>query len=329
LTENFLNRNIVRALLLATGLCVPPPAAAQEYPTRPIRWVVGFPPGGATDLTARVLAPHAAEQLRQQIIIDNRGGAHGNISADIVAKSAPDGHTLLLGTISILAINPALYPKLPFDSLRDFAPVSILVSLSNVIVAHPSLNVGSVRELITLAQSRPGRITYATSGAGSPGHLAGELLKTLAKIDLTHVPYKGGGPAITDLLSGQVNTMFATVPTAVPHVRAGKLRALGVTTAKRSIALPEVPTIAEATGFTAYEANNWYGVLVPAGTSRAIIERLNREFHAALKVPAARDRLLSQGLEPAPSTPEQFTVYLKTEMIKWGKVARDAGAKVE
>lgn len=302
--------------------------AAEAYPSRAIRLLVGFPPGGAVDITARTIAAPVSERLRQQVVVDNRGGAHGNIAAETVARAAPDGYTLLLGTVSILAINPAIYKKLPFDSIKDFAPITTLVSVSNVVVAHPSLGVSTMKELIELARSKRGVLTYASSGLGSPGHLAAELMKTLAKIDMLHVPYKGGGPAMIDLLAGQVHTMFATVPTAVPHVRSGKLRALAVTNARRTDALPGVPTMSEATGFS-YEANNWYGVVSTAGTPRPIVNRLNAEFHAALKIPAVRERLAAQGLEPSLSTPEEFSAQLKNEMVKWSKVARDAGATVE
>jgi len=304
-------------------------AIAAEYPTKPVRLLVGFPPGGAVDVTARTIAPPASERLKQQVIVDNRGGAHGNIAAEIVARAAPDGHTLLLGTISILAINPAIYKNLPFDSINDFAPVSILVSVSNIVVAHPAIGVSTMNELIALAKAKPGTLTYATSGTGSPGHLAGELLKTLAKINMIHIPYKGGGPAMSDLLGGQVNTMFATVSTAVPHIKSGKLKGLAVTSSRRAAALPAIPTIAEATGFRSYEANNWYGLVAPAKTPSVIIDKLNAEMHAALRQPDVRDKLLAQGLETSPSTPAEFSAYLKNEIAKWAKVVKDANARVE
>ena len=303
-------------------------AAADTWPARPIRLLVGFPPGGAVDLTARALAAPVSERIKQQIVVDNRGGAHGNIAAETAARAAPDGYTLLLGTISILAINPAIYKQVPFDPLKDFAPITKLVSVSNVVVAHPSVGVSTMKELIEVARKKPGALTYASSGLGSPGHLAAELMKTLARIEMLHVPYKGGGPAMTDLLAGQVNTMFATVPTAAPHIRSGKLKALAVTNAKRSGALPDVPTMNEATGLS-FEADNWYGVVAPARTPRPIIDRLNTEFHAALKLAPVRDRLASQGLEPAPNTPEAFNAELRREIAKWAKVARDSGARVE
>ena len=315
--------------LLALTIALPAAIAQDTYPSKPIRVLVGFPPGGATDVTARILAPRLSDSLGQQFVIDNRAGAHGNIASEIVANAAPDGHTLLLGTISMLAINPGLYQKLPFDPVKDFTPITILVSLSNVFVIHPAVAAASITDLIQLAKAKPGYLTYATSGAGSPGHLAGELLKTMAKIDMIHIPYKGGAPAITDLLGGQVHIMIATVPTAVPHIKSGRVKALAVTTARRSVALPDVPTIAEATGFKNYESNNWYGLLAPAKTPRQIINKLNSELGAALKLPDVREKLLAQGLEPTPTTPEEFAVYLKNEIVKWSKIARDSGAKVE
>ncbi len=305
------------------------PAGAAEYPTKPIRLVVGFPSGGSVDVTARTIAPYVAERLRQQVVVDNRGGAHGSIAAEIVARSAPDGYTLFLGTISILAINPALYRNVPYDPVNDFSPISILVSVSNIVVAHPATGVNSMGDLIAFAKAKPGVLTFATSGTGSPGHLAGELLKTLAKINMLHVPYKGGGPAMSDLLGGQVNTMFATVSTAVPHLKSGKLKGLAVTSTRRAAALPDVPTIAEATGFRSYEANNWYGMLAPAKTPVAIIGTLNTALHAVLGQSEVRGRLLAQGLEVSPSTPPEFSAYLKSEMVKWARVVKEAGARVE
>jgi len=319
----------ITALLLMFTAGLAQAATIDPYPTKPVRLMVGFPPGGAVDVTARTLAAPLGERLKQQVVVDNRGGAHGNIAAETVARATPDGHTLLLGTISILAINPALYKNIPFDSMRDFAPISILVGVSNIVVAHPSLGVNTMSELIALARTKPGALTFATSGTGSPGHLAGELLKTLAGINMLHVPYKGGGPAMSDLLGGQVNTMFATVSTAVPHIKSGKLRALAVTSGRRAAALPEVPTIAEATPYRGYEANNWYGMVAPAKTPTHIITQLNGELHAALARTEVRERLLSQGLEAQPSTPAEFSVYLQREIGKWAKVVKDANARVE
>ena len=308
--------------------------AQQTYPTKAIRMVLGFPPGGSADLTARVVAPPAAESLRQQIIVDNRGGAHGAIAAELVARAEPDGYTLLLGTFSQLAVNPGLYAKPPYDPARDFATITVLASLMNVLAVHPSVPAASVTELIQLARAKPGYLTYASSGQGSPGHLMGEVFKTLANIDLRHIPYKGGGPAMNDLLGGQVHMMMASVPTAVPHVKAGRIRALAVSSNKRSIGLPEVPTIAEASGLTGYERNQWYvrdwfGIVAPAKTPRAVVDTLHAAFVGALKRSDVHERLLAAGLEPSASSPEEFRAYLASETAKWSKVARSAGVKLE
>jgi tripartite-type tricarboxylate transporter receptor subunit TctC len=316
-------------LLLTAALLSAPAAGADAYPSKPIRYLVGFSAGGATDVLARAMSPRLSERFGQQVVVDNRPGANGNLAADIVAKAPADGYTLLLGTIGILAINPSLYQKLPFDPLRDFAPVCQLVSLSNVVVAHPALPVNSMKELIALAQARPGQLTYATSGSGGTGHLAGELFKTMAKVDLVHVPYKGGAPALIDVMSGQVQTFFATVPTALPQIKAGRIKALAVTTAKRSVALPQVPTVAEAAGLKGYEADNWYGLVVPGHTPKDIIARLHDEFVAVLKIPEVQERLLAQGLEPMPTAPEQFGAYIKSEIRKWARVVKDAHATLE
>jgi len=324
-TANALRTSILVAAALASACA----GAAETYPTRPVRYVVGFVPGGATDILARAMQPRLSERLGQQVVVDNRPGANGNVAAEIVAKSPADGHTLLLATIGILSINPSLYRKLGFDALRDFAPVAQLVSLSNVVVAHPSLQASNMRELVAAAKARPGQITYATSGSGGTGHLAGELFKTMAGVDLVHVPYKGGAPALVDVVSGQVNTFFATVPTALPQIKAGRIRALGVTTARRSVALPEVPTIEEALGLKGYEANNWYGVVVAAGTPAAMVRRLEADLLAVLKLPEVQEKLLAQGLEPTPAGPAAFDAYIRAEHAKWARVIKAAGAKVD
>jgi len=303
--------------------------AADPYPTRPIRYVVGFVPGGATDILARAMQPRLSEKLGQQVVVDNRPGANGNVAAEIVARSPADGHTILLATIGVLSINPSLYRKLAFDALKDFAPVAQLVSLSNVVVANPSLQATGIRDLIALARARPGQITYATSGSGGTGHLAGELFKTMAGVDIIHVPYKGGAPALVDVVSGQVNTFFATVPTALPQIKAGRIRALAVTTARRSVALPDVPTIEESAGLKGYEANNWYGLVVAAGTPAAIVRRLESDALTVLKLPEVQEKLLAQGLEPTPAGPEAFGAYIRSEHAKWAKVIKAAGAKVD
>jgi len=315
------NKSVLIALIAAV---LAGPAFAAEYPTKPVRFVVGFAPGGGTDTTARAMANRLTELLGQQVIVDNRPGAAGNIATDIVAKSNPDGYTVLLGTIAALAINPSLYGKLPFDPLRDLAPVTLAVDSTNVLSLNPSVPAKTVKELIALAKSRS--LNGGSSGVGGTGHLAIELFNTMAGTKIVHVPYKGGGPAMVDLLAGNIQLIFATAASAVNFIKVGKIRGIAVTTAKRSALMPELPTIAEA-GLPGYEANNWYGVLVPAKTPRAIINRLNKEVTATLNTPAVKDFLFKQGLDANPGTPEQFGVYIKSENIKWAKVVKESGAK--
>ena len=319
------------ALWLAAALAVLTPhaaAAADAYPAKPIRFVVAFPPGGGTDIIARSIAQKLAERLAQHVVVDNRPGAGGNIGTDIVAKSAPDGYTILMGSAGPLAINASLFAKMPFDPIKDLAPVTLAASTPNVLVVHPSLPARTVKELIALARSRPGEINFASSGHGTPAHLAGELFNSMAGVKLVHVPYKGAAPALADLLGGQVQLMFSTMPPALPHVKDGKLRALAVTSRKRSPATPELPTIDEA-ALPGFEAITWHGVVVPAGTSAAIIARLNREIVAILHLPEVIERLSGQGAEALGSTPEEFAAYIRSESVKWAKVVRESGAKAE
>jgi len=290
--------------------------------------LVGFAAGGGTDTTARAIGQPLSEALGQQVIVDNRPGAAANIAADITAHSVPDGYTILMGTIAALAINPSLYQKLPFDPIKDFEPISLAVSSMNVLVVHPSVAAKNVKELIALAKAQAGKLTYGSSGVGGAGHLAGVLFDQLAGTKMIHVPYKGGAPAIIALVSGEVNMVFATAETAVPQVKAGKIRALGVTTAKRSALLPDLPTIAEG-GLPGYEANNWYGLLAPAKTPAAIVERLNREVVKVLNMPNVKEQLFRSGLDASPSTPKEFGAYIKSEMAKWSKVVKASGAKAE
>jgi len=315
---------LFRHLLLGiavTGLAAAP-VAAQEFPTRPVRIIIGFPPGGATDLVSRLMAPKYTEIFKQQFIVDNRPGANGVIGADLAAKAAPDGYTLHLATIGSLVISPAI-TKVPYDPIRDYAPISQAVTLLNIFIVHPTLPARSLKELIALAKAKPGALNYATSGNGSPGHLAGELFKSMAKVNIVHIPYKGGGPALTDLVAGHIEIFVAVISTAIPQVKAGKARALAVTGNKRAAALPDVPTVAE-TGLKGYQATNWYGYVAPAGTPRPIIERLNRETVAILNMPDVREALLSRGLDAVSSTPVQFAAHIKAETEKWTKVIRDA-----
>ncbi len=297
---------------------------AQNYPTKPIRFVVANSPGGGLDVTARAISPRLISALGQQVIIDNRPGAAGSIAAEITAKSAPDGYTVLMGSIGNLAVNVNLYKGLAYHPLRDLAPITFAVSGSNVLVVNPAVPAKTVQELIALGRAQPGKLTYGSSGSGNAGHLAGELFKSMAKIDMLHVPYKGGAPAMVDLIAGQTQLIFSSPPTAVPQVKAGRIRALAVTTAKRSAVLPDLPTIAES-GLPGFEADNWYGIVVAAKTPRAIVDRLNAEFVRILNMPDIKEALSKQGLEVAPGTPEAFGAYMKSEFAKWAKVIADAG----
>ena len=304
------------------------PAYAQTYPQKPVRLVVGVPAGGTTDVVARLVGQKLGESLGQQIVIENRGGAGGNIGAELVAKSAPDGYTLFLATIGTMAINPSLYSKMPFDTLRDFAAISQLTSMPQLLVVHPSVPVKSVKELIAYAKSRPGQLTFASGGSGTAIHLAGELFKTMAGVDMVHVAYKGSSPAMTDLIGGQVSLMFDQILTSLPHVQSGRLRGLAVTTEKRSPAAPQIPTIAEA-ALPGYAVTTWHGLLAPAGTSRDIINRLSSEAAKALQNPDVREKFASQGVDPISSTPEQFAAMMKSELDKWRKVIAASGTKID
>jgi len=302
-------------------------AQADEYPSKPIRMIVGFAPGGGTDTTARAISAKLGELVGQQVIIDNRAGAAGNIATEMVAKANPDGYTLLLGTIAALAINPSLYrTKLPFDSVKDFAPIIQAVDSTNILSVHPSVPVGTVKELIALAKTKS--LNYGSSGVGGTGHLAGELFDTMAGTKMTHVPYKGGGPAMIDLVGGPVQIVYATAASAVPMIKATKIKGIAVTTIKRSALMPTIPTIAES-GLPGFDANNWYGLLAPAKTPRAIVMRLNAEVTKVLAMPDVKDFLFNQGLDPAPGSPEKFGAYIKAEMAKWAKVVKDSGARAD
>ena len=313
------------ALTLPLALAAAPASAAAPagdwQPTKPIRMLVGFAPGGGTDTTARAMGVKLGELLGQQIIIDNRPGASGNIAAEITSNSTADGYTILMGTIAALAINPSLYKKLQFDPIKDLAPVSQAVDSTNILVVHPSVAAKNVMELVALGKSKT--LNGGSSGVGGAGHLALELFNLQTGTKIVHVPYKGGGPSIIDLVAGNINLIFATAASAVPHMKSGRLRALGVTTAKRSALVPELPTIAEA-GVKGFDANNWYGVLVPAKTPRPIINRLNKEINVVLKLEDVKKILFASGLDAAPSTPEEFGSYIKSEKDKWEKVIKAA-----
>jgi tripartite-type tricarboxylate transporter receptor subunit TctC len=302
------------------------PAWAQSgsYPERPIRFIAANAPGGGLDITARAIAPKLSAAFGQQVIVDNRAGAAGSIASDIVAKSTPDGYTIMVASLGGLAVNTNLYKGLTYHPLRDFAPITWATSGSNVLVVHPSVPAKSVQELIALAKAQPDKLSYGSSGAGNAGHLAGELFNGMAGIKMVHIPYKGGAPAMIDLLAGQIQLIFSSAPTAVPQVKAGKIRGLAVTTARRSLILPELPTIAEA-GLPGFEADNWYGVVTTMKTPRAVIDRLNTEVVRALHTNDVKQLLFLQGLEVRTSTPQEFGAYMKSEFEKWARVIKDAG----
>jgi len=303
-------------------------SAADAYPNKPIRLLVGVPPGGANDFVARTIAQQLSTQLGQPVIVENRGGAGGNIAADAVAKSPPDGYTLFLSVIGTMAINPSLYPSLPFDSIRDFATISQLTSMPQVMLVHPSIPAKTLQEFIAYAKNNPGKINFASGGSGTATHLAAELFKTMAGVDMVHVPYKGNGPATVDLLTGRVAVMFDQIATALPTVRDGRLRALGVSTAKRSPAAPDIPTLSES-GLPGYDVTTWHGLVAPAGTPRPIIDRLHEEVVKALASPQVRERFEGAGIVPVSSTPEQFEAFTQAELLRWRTVVKASGAKVE
>ena len=300
--------------------------AAAAYPVKPIRFIVGFTPGGGSDTVARLIALKLGETWTQPLVVDNRPGAGGNLAIELVARSAPDGYTILCASSSF-SIIPSLYRDLSYSPVRDFAPVTLASSAPYLLVLHPSVPAQSVKELIALAKAQPGKLNYASAGSGSTLHLAGELFKSLAGVDIVHVPYKGAN-GITDLIAGAVQLSFAGLPQTLPHVKAGRLKALAVTTSRRAVALPDLPTIAEA-GVPNYEVDPWYGVIAPAGTPRAIVERLNAAINRAIAAPDIREKFMLQGLEPRTSTPAEFTSLISNEIAKWSKVVRDAGIKAE
>ena len=303
-------------------------AASAQFPNKPIRMVVPFPAGGPTDIVARTVGQKLAEALGQPVIIDNRGGAGGVLGTEMVVKSPADGYTLLVGTISGLAVAMSLYPNHSYETLRDLAPITQAVTVTNIVVVHPSIPARSVKELLALARAKPGTLTYASSGNGTITHLAGELFKSLARVDIMHVPFRGGAPALTALLSGEVSMSFENSLIVVPHIKSGKVRALAVTGAKRSRSAPELPTVAEA-GLPGYSASGWYGFVAPAATPKEIIARLASELNRILKQPDVIERLSSQGAEPVGGTPAEFTAFIQTEIDKWAKLVKSANMKAE
>ncbi|HEX4894966.1 MAG TPA: tripartite tricarboxylate transporter substrate binding protein [Solimonas sp.] len=321
-------RFTMAGLALAAAVAAPLGAHAQAYPTKPVTIVVPFAAGGTTDILARVIGQALNKELGQSVVVDNRAGAGGNIGAQLAAKAVPDGHTLFMGTVGTHAINQSLYKKLPFDPVKDFAPLTRVAMVPNLLVAHPGKPYKNVKELIAYAKANPGKVNFGSSGSGSSIHLSGELFNALAKVDMVHVPYKGSAPAVTDLVGGQIDIMFDNMPSAIQHVRSGRLRALAVTTAKRSPELPDVPTIAEA-GVPGYEATSWFGMFAPAGTPAPVVARLHTALVKVLADPEVKKKMAEQGAEPYSEKPEQFAEFIRKETAKWSKVVKESGASAD
>ncbi|GKT21853.1 tripartite tricarboxylate transporter substrate binding protein [Acidovorax sp. SUPP3334] len=307
---------------------MPASAFAQAFPNKPITIIVPFAAGGTTDILARVIGQGLSAELGQSVVVDNRAGAGGNIGGQMAARAPADGYTLFMGTAGTHAINAALYKKMPFDPVKDFAPLTRVANVPNLLVANPNQPYKTVQELIAYAKANPGKVNFGSSGSGSSIHLSGELCKSLAKVDMRHVPYKGSAPAVTDLLGNQIGIMFDNMPSAIQHVRSGKLRPIAVTTAKRSPELPDVPTIAEA-GVPGYEATSWFGMFAPAGTPAPIVAQLNKALVKVLSQAETKKKLADQGAEPVSETPEQFAAFIQAESAKWGKVVKESGASVD
>ena len=323
-----------RALtVLALAFAWIAPVHAQTWPTKAVRIVVPFPPGGTTDIVARAIGVELQRMWQQPVVIENRPGAGGNIGADLVAKSAPDGYTLLMGTVGTHAINQALFAqsgtRMPFDPVKDFVPITLVAGVPNVMVVNAKLPVTTVAEFITYAKARPGQLNMASSGNGTSIHLSGELFKTVTGVYMVHFPYRGSAPAVTDLIAGNMTVMFDNLPSALPHIKSGRLRALAVTSRTRSPALPDVPTIEEAAGQKGFDASSWFGLFAPAGTPRAIVDKVQGDVARALSVPEVRERFVAQGADPSGNTPEQFTAFIRAETDKWTRVVKFSNAKVD
>jgi tripartite-type tricarboxylate transporter receptor subunit TctC len=323
---------IIRRALLSAGVAMlvfaGTPAVAQNFPTKPVTLVLGFAPGGPSDVMARIFSRKMEEVLKQPVVIDNRPGAGGSVSGSFVARAAPDGYTILLGTGSLLAINVSLYKNLGYDPLKDFAPISMLGSQTNVLYVHPSVQAKTLADLVALTKAQPGKYNFASGGIGTPAHLAGELLKIQAKADITHVPFKGTGPALQNIIAGHVQMAFNPPPPLMPHIKSGAIRAVAVSTLKRSSALPDVPTIDES-GYPGFEATTWHGIVAPAGTPRPVIDILHKAFTTALNDPDVKRQLTNLGVDVETSTPEAFGAYIKSEIPKWAEIIKASGAKVE
>ena len=321
--------SLIRGLCAAFAVSICAAASAQQaYPTKSIRFIVTFPPGGSSDLIARAMAPVLSDRLRQPVVVENRPGAGGNIGMEMVAKAAPDGYTMGLGAAGALAANVSLYPKMPYDPLKDFAPVSNVAFVPFFIIANPAVPANTLEELIALARAKPGELMLGYGGNGTAMHLSGELFKLMAKVQMVNVPYKGSGPAAVDTLSGQLPLAVVDVASALAQVKAGKLKAIAVTSAKRISAAPDVPTVAEA-GLPGYDATGWFGVVMPAGTPAAIVARMNTELVAALKRVEIRERVVAAGAEPSPSTPAEFGALIRAEIDKWAEVVKLSGARID
>jgi tripartite-type tricarboxylate transporter receptor subunit TctC len=318
----------VRAFLLLLACAVSQAALAQAWPAKPIRLVVPFPPGGINDVLARIVSQKLTENLGQGVLIDNRPGAGGTIGSNMVAKAAPDGYTLLFGATSTVAISPNLYAGIPYDPVKDFEPIVHIASVASILVVNPSVPANSVRELLDLARARPGQLNFGSAGSGASQHLGGELLKSLGHVSMVHVPYKGGSAAMTDLVAGQINLMVEPIPTALPNIKAGRIRALAVSTPQRAPAVPELPTIAES-GLPGYDLTIWFGLLAPAGTPREVIGRINAETLKILRSGDMNERLAAQGADPAGGRPEEFAALIRRELARWGEVVKAAGVKVD
>jgi tripartite-type tricarboxylate transporter receptor subunit TctC len=321
---------IVRlALVLIAALAVwqPTPASAQTYPSRPVKFVVAYPPGGAADILARLIGQRLSERLAQPVVIENKPGAGTAIGTDMVAKSAPDGYTILMGTVSSHAINPALNANVGYDPVRDFTPISLVASLPFVLVVHPEVPAKSVAELIALAKAQPGKLNFSSAGNGTSNHLAGELFKSMAGVDIVHVPYRGSAPALADVVAGQITMMFDLTLTSLPQIQGGSVRGLAITTPRRSPLAPSLPTVAES-GVPGYDVDAWFGVFAPAKTQGEIVKRLNSDIVAIMKLPEMAEKLAAQGAVPMSSTPEEFAAYVRTEATKWNKVVKESGMTV-
>jgi tripartite-type tricarboxylate transporter receptor subunit TctC len=321
------------ALAAIAASSIAPAFAQSTWPTKPVRIVVPFAAGGTTDILARAIAPELSKAFGQQFIVDNRAGAGGNVGAEIVAHSPPDGYTLLMGTVGTHGINKALYEKLPYDPIKDFAPVTMVAGVPNVMEMNTQraqqLGIANVRDFIKYAKAHPGKLNMASSGNGTSIHLAGELFKSMTGTYMVHFPYKGSGPALMDMVSGTMDVMFDNLPSSLPQIKAGKLKALAVTSRQRSQALPDVPTIEEAAGLQGFDATSWFGLLAPAGTSADIVNRIQQEVAKSLATPAVKEKLLAQGAIPSGNTPAEFTKHIAAEHVKWAKVVKDSGAKVD